>query len=163
MESALDVARVRAAFPALQQTVHDGQPLVYLDNAATSQKPQVVLNRLARYYGQENSNIHRGVHTLSQQATDAYEQARKTLAAFINAPSTREVIFTRGTTEAINLVASTFGRMQVGEGDEVVISGMEHHSNIVPWQMLCEQQGARLRVIPIDDRGEVDLDAYRDL
>jgi cysteine desulfurase/selenocysteine lyase len=160
---ALDVARVRADFPALQQTVHDGQPLVYLDNAATSQKPQVVLDRLAAYYGQENSNIHRGVHTLSQQATDAYEQARATMAAFVNAPSTHEVIFTRGTTEAINLVASTFGRVQVSEGDEVVISGMEHHSNIVPWQMLCEQQGARLRVIPINDRGEIDLDAYLDL
>ena len=157
-----DAEAVRADFPALDQEVH-GRPLVYLDNAATSQKPQAVLDRLRDYYAQENANIHRGVHALSQRATDAYEAARQEIAHFIGAEDDAEVIFTRGCTEGINLVASTFGRTSVREGDEVVISAMEHHSNIVPWQMLCEQQGARLRVIPISDAGELDYDAYLDL
>lgn len=158
-----DVEAVRAAFPALQQTIYDGRPLVYLDNAATSQKPRAVLDRMAHYYAVENSNIHRGVHFLSQQATDAYENARQTIARFINAAHTHEVIFTRGTTEAINLVAASFGRTHVGKGDEIVISALEHHSNLVPWQMLCAEKDATLRIIPIHDDGAVDLDAYRTL
>lgn len=158
-----DVEAVRAAFPALQQTIYDGRPLVYLDNAATSQKPRAVLDRMAHYYAVENSNIHRGVHFLSQQATDAYENARQTIARFINAAHTHEVIFTRGTTEAINLVAASFGRTHVGKGDEIVISALEHHSNLVPWQMLCAEKDATLRIIPIHDDGSLDLDAYRTL
>ena len=158
-----DVAAVRADFPALDQTIYDGRPLVYLDNAATAQKPRCVLDRLQAYYAMENSNIHRGVHFLSQQATDAYEHARTTTQAFLNARSLHEIVFTRGTTEAINLVAQTFGRQRVGAGDEVLISAMEHHSNIVPWQMLCEQQGATLQVIPVDGRGELDMDAFETL
>ena len=154
-----DAKAARADFPALHQEVN-GRPLVYLDNAATSQKPQVVIDRLRAYYEQENANIHRGVHFLSQQATDAHEAARHAVAAFINAEDDAEVIFTRGCTEGINLVASTFGRTSVGEGDEIVISTIEHHSNIVPWQMLCAEKGARLRVIPISDRGEIDYEAY---
>ena len=162
LNARFDVEAVRADFPALSQEVH-GRPLVYLDNAATSQKPRAVLDRLGAYYAYENANIHRGVHALSQRATDAYEAARKEIADFIGAEDDAEVIFTRGCTEGINLVASTFGRTSVGVGDEVVISAMEHHSNIVPWQMLCEQQGARLRVIPISDAGELDYDAFLDL
>ena len=154
-----DAEAARADFPALHQEVN-GRPLVYLDNAATSQKPQVVIDRLRAYYEQENANIHRGVHFLSQQATDAHEAARHAVAAFINAEDDAEVIFTRGCTEGINLVASTFGRTSVHEGDEIVISTLEHHSNIVPWQMLCAEKGARLRVIPISDRGEIDYEAY---
>ncbi|HET6567135.1 MAG TPA: cysteine desulfurase [Rhodothermales bacterium] len=154
-----DVERVRADFPALRLEVH-GRPLVYLDNAATSQKPQVVIDRLRDYYAEENSNVHRGVHYLSQQATEAFEQARWAVAGFINAPAPEQVIFTRGTTDSINLVAATFGRMNVGAGDEVVISTMEHHSNIVPWQMLCDEKGARLRVVPITDAGEIVYDEY---
>ncbi len=160
---AFDVDAVRAAFPALQQTVYDELPLIYLDNAATAQKPRVVLDRMAHYYAVENSNIHRGVHFLSQQATDAYEQARQTVARFINAAHTHEVIFTRGTTEAINLIASSYGKTQVSAGDELVVSALEHHSNLVPWQMLCEEVGATLRIIPIHDDGSLDLDAYRSL
>jgi cysteine desulfurase/selenocysteine lyase len=155
----LDIARIRADFPILRQQVHD-KPLVYLDNAATTQKPQAVIDRLARYYSGENANIHRGVHTLSVAATDAYDAARERVQRFVNAADTREIVFVRGTTEAINLVAATYGRAQIGADDEVVISEMEHHSNIVPWQMLCEEKGARLRVIPITDAGELDLDEY---
>ena len=155
----LDIARIRADFPILRQRIHD-KPLVYLDNAATTQKPQVVIDRLARYYKGENANIHRGVHMLSVAATDAYDAARARVRRFVNAADDREIVFVRGTTEAINLVAATYGRAQIGADDEVVISEMEHHSNIVPWQMLCEQIGARLRVIPITDAGELDLDAY---
>ncbi|HUP37510.1 MAG TPA: cysteine desulfurase [Candidatus Limnocylindria bacterium] len=156
---ALDVERIRKDFPILHQEVH-GRPLVYLDSAATSQKPQVVLDALAEYYARNNANVHRGVHRLSERATDAYEGARARIQRFLNAAHPREIIFVRGTTEGINLVAQTYGRRAVGPGDEVVITALEHHSNIVPWQMLCEEKGAGLRVVPIDDTGEVDVDAY---
>ncbi|HXH24296.1 MAG TPA: aminotransferase class V-fold PLP-dependent enzyme, partial [Vicinamibacterales bacterium] len=158
----LDVAAVREEFPLLRRRVH-GRPLVYLDNAATTQKPQPVIDRLMRYYAEENANIHRGVHVLSVEATEAYDQARETVRRFLNAASTQEIVFVRGATEAINLVAQTWGRANVREGDEIVISEMEHHSNIVPWQMLCEQTGARLRVVPITDAGELALEAYERL
>ena len=156
-EAPFDVARIRGLFPLLARTV-GGMPLAYLDNAATTQKPQPVLDTLSRYYSAENANIHRGVYQLSQDATQAYEDARGKIAAFLNAAEPAEIIFTRNATEGINLVAQTFGRWQVGEGDEVVISTMEHHSNIVPWQMLCDEKGARLRVVPITDAGELRLD-----
>jgi cysteine desulfurase/selenocysteine lyase len=159
---ALDLAAIRQEFPILRQRIH-GKPLVYLDNAATTQKPQAVIDRLVRYYGEENANIHRGVHVLSVAATDAYDAARETVRRFLNAADSREVIFVRGATEGINLVAQTYGRAHVGAGDEIVISEMEHHSNIVPWQMLCEEKAARLRVIPITDAGELRLDAYERL
>jgi cysteine desulfurase/selenocysteine lyase len=158
----LDAYRIREDFPLLKQKVH-GKPLVYLDNAATSQKPEVVIETLNRYYRCENANVHRGVHSLSEQATQDYEGARTKAKRFLNAASEREIIFVRGTTEGINLVAQTFGRRQVGAGDEVVISAMEHHSNIVPWQMLCEEKGARLRVAPINDAGELLLDEFEKL
>jgi len=157
-----DVARIREDFPLLKQTVK-GKPLVYLDNAATSQKPQAVIDALVRYYTTENANVHRGVHTLSQLATDEYEAARSKVRQFINAAADHELIYVRGTTEGINLVAQTFGRQQVGPGDEIIISGMEHHSNIVPWQILCEEKGARLRVVPINDYGELLVDEYEKL
>lgn len=157
-----DVAEIRDQFPALQHEVY-GEPLVYLDNAATSQKPQSVIDRIVQYYTVENSNVHRGVHFLSQQATDAYEAARKRTASFVHAASDHEVIYTRGTTEAINLVAATFGRTRIGEGDVVLISTMEHHSNIVPWQMLCEERGAELKAIPISDTGEIVYEAFERL
>ena len=159
---AFDVEKVRKDFPILGRRIYD-RPLVYLDNAATSQKPQVVIDAIERYYASENSNIHRGVHFLSQRATCAYEGARSKVRAFLNASEDREVLFTHGTTEGINLVAQTYGRRQVREGDEILISAMEHHSNIVPWQMLCEEKGAVLRVIPINDDGELLLDAYEKL
>ena len=152
-----DAERARLDFPILRQLVH-GQPLVYLDNAATTQKPQAVINALARYYERENANIHRGVHFLSERATEEYEKARKTARRFLNAASAGEIVFVRGATEAINLVAQSYGRAHVGAGDEVLITAMEHHSNIVPWQILCEQQGATLQVAPINDRGELLLD-----
>ena len=158
----LDVARVRQDFPILSEQVN-GKPLVYLDSAATSQKPQVVIDTLSRYYASQNANIHRGVHTLSQQATEAYEATRSKVRALLNAQDEREIIFVRGTTEGINLVASTFGRANVGPGDEVIISAMEHHSNIVPWQILCQEKGAHLRVIPMNDDGELLLDEYEKL
>ena len=154
-----DVARIREDFPILKQTV-SGKPLVYLDNAATSQKPQAVIDALTRYYSTENANVHRGVHTLSQLATDDYEAARRKVQHFINAGEEQELIFVRGATEGINLVAQSFGRSNVKEGDEIVISAMEHHSNIVPWQILCEEAGAKLRVIPMNDEGELLLDEY---
>lgn len=157
-----DIARARADFPILRQTVN-GRPLVYLDNAATGQKPQSVIDALVNYYATENSNVHRGVHTLSQRATDAYEGAREKTRQFINAEADREIIFVRGTTEGINLVAQTWGRQNIGPGDEIVISAMEHHSNIVPWQILGQEKGARLRVIPINDAGELLLDEYEGL
>ncbi|HSD50868.1 MAG TPA: cysteine desulfurase [Candidatus Methylomirabilis sp.] len=156
------VEKIRQDFPALQEKVH-GKPLVYLDNAATSQKPQVVIDAIARYYQSENSNVHRGVHFLSELATQAYESARTRVRQFLNAAHDREIIFTRGTTESINLVASSYGRSRVRAGDEVIISAMEHHSNIVPWQMLCEEKGAILRVIPMNDAGELLLDEYEQL
>ena len=155
-------ASIRADFPILQRRVH-GKPLVYLDNAATTQKPRAVIDRLSRYYREENANIHRGVHALSVDATEAYDEARDRVRWFINAAEAREIVFVRGATEAINLVASTFGRSHVAAGDEIVISHMEHHSNIVPWQILCEQKGASLRVIPITDAGELRLDEYERL
>ncbi len=157
-----DVDRIRSDFPILERTVH-GRPLVYLDNAATTQKPRAVIDALDRYYAETNSNVHRGVHYLSQKATEEFEAARSRVRAFINAEQDRQVIFTRGTTEAINLVAQSFGRAAVGSGDEILISAMEHHSNIVPWQMLCEQTGAVLKVIPIDERGELRMDEFERL
>jgi cysteine desulfurase/selenocysteine lyase len=162
IRASLDVAAIRRDFPILSQPVR-GNPLVYLDNAATTQKPQVVVDRLTRYYAGENANIHRGVHWLSERATEAYEEARASVARFLNASDPREIVFVRGTTEAINLVAQAYGRTHLASGDEIVISEMEHHSNIVPWQMLCAERGARLRVVPITDSGELDLDAYATL
>ena len=158
----LDVARIREDFPILKQQVH-GKPLVYFDNAATSQKPQVVIDTLNRYYATENANIHRGIHFLSELATAEYEETRNKVKRFLNASESREIVFVRGTTEGINLVAQSYGRRFFREGDEVVISAMEHHSNIVPWQMLCEQVGARLRVIPMNHDGELLLDEYERL
>jgi cysteine desulfurase/selenocysteine lyase len=157
-EKPFAVERIRRDFPILH-TQMNGHPLVYLDNAATSQKPSAVLGAIERYYAHENANIHRGVYRLSEQATGLYEAARARIARRIHAASTREVIFTRGTTESINLVAHAFLRGRLAPGDEVLISAMEHHSNIVPWQMVCEERGARLRVIPMNDAGELELDA----
>src|SRR3989442_5864650 len=160
--SALDPATIRPDFPILRQRIH-GRPLVYLDNAATTQKPQSVLDRLVQYYVEENANVHRGVHTLSERATEAYEGARETVRRYRSAAPSREIVFVRGTTEGINLVSQTYGRANVGRGDEIVISTMEHHSNIVPWQILCEEKHARLRIIPITDSGELQLDEYERL
>jgi cysteine desulfurase/selenocysteine lyase len=154
-----DVERIRRDFPALHQKVH-GKPLVYLDNAATSQKPQSVIDALRAYYEADNANVHRGVHYLSQHATDAFEAARGCVQRFLGAADAREIVFVRGTTEGINLVAASYGRKFVGAGDEVIISGLEHHSNIVPWQILCEATGAVLRVIPLNDDGELILEEY---
>ncbi|NTX53733.1 cysteine desulfurase [Myxococcus sp. CA051A] len=156
--STFDVQRVRQDFPLLHQEVR-GRPLVYLDSAATAQKPQAVIDAIVRFYQHDNANVHRGVHVLSERATEAYEGARETVRGFLNARDAREIVFVRGTTEAINLVAQTYGRKHVGPGDEILITQMEHHANIVPWKMLCEQTGATLRVIPVDDRGELVLDA----
>ncbi len=160
--NSFDVTRIREDFPILKEMVH-GKPLVYLDNAATTQKPQAVIDALVNYYMTENSNVHRGVHTLSQLATDAYEGARETVRQFINAEHDKEIIFVRGTTEGINLVAQTYGRANIGPDDEIIITAMEHHSNIVPWQILCEEKGARLKVIPINDEGELLLDEFENL
>ena len=154
-----DVERIRQDFPALHQQVH-GKPLVYLDNAATTQKPRAVIDALTAYYTRDNANIHRGVHLLSERATDAYESARRRIQRHLNAASPREIVFVRQATEAINLVAASFGRKAVGAGDEIVISAIEHHANIVPWQMLCEEKGARLKVVPVDDRGDLIVDEY---
>jgi cysteine desulfurase/selenocysteine lyase len=159
---ALNVRAVRDDFPILATRLY-GKALVDLDNAATTQKPQVVIDRLTRYYAHENANIHRGVHYLSELATDAYEEARQTVCRFLNAADAQGIVFVRGTTEAINLVAQTYGRVHVGPGDDIVITVMEHHSNIVPWQMLCEQKGARLRIVPMNDAGELRLDEYEAL
>lgn len=150
---------VRADFPVLATQVH-GQQIAYLDNAATSQKPQVVIDRISTYYQHENANVHRGVHTLSQIATDTYEDSRKRIAEFIGARSSREIVFTRGTTDSINLVAACLGVQGIGAGDEILISEMEHHSNIVPWQLLCERSGAKLRVIPVSESGELEYDEF---
>jgi len=158
----IDVWRIRADFPILKQQVR-GKPLVYLDNAATSQKPQAVINAIHHFYLDECSNIHRGVHTLSERATAAYEQARRKVQRFVNAADAREIVFVRGTTEGINLVAQTYGRKHLQAGDEVLISAMEHHSNIVPWQLLCEEKDARLVVAPISDRGELLLEEFERL
>jgi cysteine desulfurase/selenocysteine lyase len=158
-EATFDVNKVRDDFPILKQTVN-GNPLVYLDNGATSQKPQSVIDAIVRYYTTTNSNVHRGVHTLSQQATEDYEGARSKIGKFINAGDDQEIIFTRNTTEGINLVAHSYARHNVGPGDDIIVSNMEHHSNIVPWQMVCEEKGANLRVVPIDDNGELLMDEY---
>ena len=160
--SAFDVQRIRQDFPILSQTVH-GKPLVYLDNAATTQKPQAVIDAMVRSYAEDNANIHRGVHLLSERATRAYEEARVKVQTFLNAPDAREVIFVRGTTEAVNLVAQTFGRANIGKGDDVLVTEMEHHSNIVPWQLICEEKGAQLKVIPITDSGELRMDLLESL
>ena len=160
--ASLDVARIREDFPILGMQVR-GQPLVYLDNAATSQKPRSVIEALSHYYERENGNIHRGVHYLSEKATEQYDLTREAARRFFTAKHAHEIIFTRGSTEGINLVASSFGQAFVRAGDEIIISGMEHHSNIVPWQMLCERTGAVLKVIPVTDDGELDLGAYREL
>src|SRR5215210_1320896 len=146
-----DVEKIRKDFPVLSQTVH-GKPLVYLDNSGSSQVPQLVIDRGAKYLAEEHSNIHRGVHYLSQRATSAYEAAREKVKKFINAPDAKECIFVRGCTEGVNLVMHGYGRKFIGEGDEIIISGMEHHSNIVPWQMLAEEKGAKLRVIPLNEK-----------
>ena len=160
--SVLDVDRIRRDFPILQRVVR-GKPLVYLDSAATTQKPLPVLKALSDYYSHGNANIHRGVYVLSEEATAAYDAARKKVQRFINASTCREVVFTRNSTESINLVAQSFGRQNVGPGDEILITHMEHHSNIVPWQLLCEQTHARLRVAPIDDSGELQMDEFEKL
>ncbi len=157
-----NVWRIREDFPVLRQTVH-GKPLVYLDNAATTQKPRAVIAALEHFYTADCSNVHRGVHLLSERATAAYEEARRKIQRFLNAASEREIIFVRGTTEAINLVAHSFGRPRLGPGDEVLLTHMEHHSNIVPWQLLCEEKSARLRVAPIDDRGELIFEEFERL
>ncbi len=161
-EAPFDVAALRADFPALSQEVN-GKPLVYLDNAASSQTPKVVVDALVRAYTRDRANIHRGVHLLSQRATEAYEHARERVRAFLGAEDAREIVFTRGTTEAINLVAWTLGQSEVKRGDEVLITALEHHSNIVPWQMLCERTGAKLKVAPIDELGQVKLPEYEAL
>ena len=162
VSAGFDVEQIRDDFPILRQTVH-GKPLVYLDNAATSQKPKAVIDAIAHYYLADNANIHRGVHELSQRSTHAYEGARTRMKKFLNAPDAHEIVFVRGTTEGLNLVAESYGRKCLKAGDEVVISALEHHSNIVPWQILCQATGAKLRVIPINDRGELVLEEYEKL
>ncbi|PCH49336.1 MAG: cysteine desulfurase CsdA [Flavobacteriaceae bacterium] len=158
----MNIEQIRSDFPILHQELY-GKPLVYLDNAATTQKPQCVIDAVRHYYEKDNSNIHRGVHTLSERATAAYEASRETIRAFFNAESTKEVIFTRGTTESINLIASSWGGANIAKGDEILITHMEHHSNIVPWQMLCERTGAVLKVIPMNEAGELDMHAFSSL
>jgi cysteine desulfurase / selenocysteine lyase len=160
--SHLDVEKIRKQFPVLHQLVN-GKPLIYFDNAATNQKPARVINALVQYYQHDNANIHRGIHTLAERATKAYEDTRHSMQEFIRARHVEEIVFTRGVTESINLVAATFGRTFLRAGDEVIISGLEHHSNIVPWQMICDEKKAVLKVIPVTDIGEIDLDAYRQL
>ncbi|MDM1296607.1 cysteine desulfurase [Sphingobacterium sp. N143] len=157
-----NIDKIRADFPILKREVN-GKPLVYLDNGATTQKPATVIRSIAHYYTDMNSNVHRGVHYLSQISTDAFEITRKKLQAFINSPEDKQVIITKGTTDSINLVATCYGRAFIHEGDEIIISAMEHHSNIVPWQMLCDEKGCKIRVIPMNDKGELDMDAYRAL
>lgn len=160
--AAFDVEAIRSDFPALHQTVH-GHPLVYLDNAASAHKPRAVLDAIAHYYSADYSNVHRGLHYLSERASQAFEDARGKLAAFVNASEEREIVFVRGTTEAINLVAFTWGRQNIRAGDEILITALEHHSNIVPWQLLCQQTGGVLRVAPVNDAGELDMDAFGQL
>ena len=161
-QSSIDITSIRKQFPILTQEVN-GYPLTYLDNAATTQKPQRVINALNSYYSSYNSNIHRGVHTLAEQATNAFETTRKTLQKFINSRESEEIIYTKGTSDSINLVAATYGRMQITKGDEIIITGLEHHSNIVPWQMLCEEKGAILKVVPISNKGEISIKDFQDL
>jgi cysteine desulfurase/selenocysteine lyase len=159
MVTTLDIAQLRKDFPILNQTIHN-KPLVYFDNAATTQKPTPVIEALANYYQQFNANIHRGIHTLAEKATAEYEATRRLLQQFIGAGHAEEIVFTRGTTEGINLVATTFGKAFIHEGDEIILSAMEHHSNIVPWQMLCQERGAVLKVIPITDEGELVMESF---
>jgi len=158
----LDIEKIRKEFPVLDQQIH-GRPLVYLDNAASSQKPLRVVRALEKYYTHDHANVHRGVHTLSQRATDQFEAVRRKAQAFVNAEHEHEIIFTRGVTEAINLVASSFGKAFIEEGDEVLVSELEHHSNIVPWQFMCDEWGAELKVIPVDDKGELIMDRFDEL
>jgi cysteine desulfurase/selenocysteine lyase len=162
MAEKLNIDQIRADFPVLHQLVNKA-PLVYFDNAATTQKPKAVMDALTAYYEQDNANIHRGIHTLAERATTAYELTRKKLAAFLNAPSTDQIIFTSGTTAGINLVAQTFGRADVGKGDQIIVSNLEHHSNIVPWQMIAEEKGAEIKVIPVSDQGVLDIEALKGL
>jgi cysteine desulfurase/selenocysteine lyase len=162
LTTTLSINEIRAQFPVLNQQVN-GKPLIYFDNAATSQKPKSVIDALVYYYENDNANIHRGIHTLAERATTSYENTRKAAQVFINAPESEEIIFTKGTTDGINLVAQAYGRKYLKEGDEIIISAMEHHSNIVPWQILCSQTGAKLKVIPINEKGEILLDAFQDL
>ena len=162
MTDTLNIDQIRADFPVLHQQVNKA-PLIYFDNAATTQKPKAVIDALSAYYEQDNANIHRGIHTLAERATTAYELTRKKLAAFLNAPSTDQIIFTSGTTAGINLVAQTFGRANVGKGDQIIVSNLEHHSNIVPWQMIAEEKGAEIKVIPVSDAGVLDIEAYKAL
>jgi cysteine desulfurase/selenocysteine lyase len=156
----LDLRRIRADFPILSSAVRDGHRLVYLDNAATSQKPRQVIDAISRFYAGENANIHRGLHYLSERASAAYQAAREKVAGFLGAPTSSEIVFTRGTTEAINLVAQSWGRSSLRPGDEVLVTVMEHHANLLPWQMVCEQTGARLRAVEITDQGELDIDSF---
>jgi cysteine desulfurase / selenocysteine lyase len=160
--ASFDVHAIRRDFPILDQQIN-GKPLVYLDNAASSQRPRAVIDAISRYYEQDHANVHRGVHTLSQRATDGFEGAREVVRGFINARETKEIVFVRGTTEAINLVAQSFARPTLGPGDEIMISALEHHANIVPWQLVCQQTGASLKVIPIDQRGVVDFAAFESM
>src|SRR5437868_12941509 len=162
ISAGFDVERIREDFPVLKQRIH-GKPLVYLDNAATAQKPRAVIDAIVKFYEVDCANIHRGVHELSQRSTAAYEETRAKAKRFLNARAQEEIIFLRGTTEAINLVTQTWGRTTIKTGDEIIIAGLEHHSNIVPWQMLCEEKGALLRVIPINDRGELIMEEYEKL
>ena len=158
----VDVQKIRDDFPILDQMVHD-KPLVYLDNGATTQKPLSVIDALENYYRKDNSNVHRGAHALSDRATIAFEDARKTVQAFLNTRHSEEIIWTRGTTESINIVAQSFGQTFITKGDEIIVSAMEHHANIVPWQMLCERTGAKLKVIPVSDEGELDMAAFSEM
>jgi cysteine desulfurase/selenocysteine lyase len=162
IEILMDIQKIRTDFPVLQQTVY-GKPLVYMDNGATTQKPQVVIDTLVRMYSACNANIHRGVHYLSEQATESYENARRTVRDFLNASLSQEIIFTSGVTSSINLVAFSYGERYVSAGDEIIVSVMEHHSNIVPWQMMCSRKGARLKVIPVTGTGELAMEEYRNL
>jgi cysteine desulfurase/selenocysteine lyase len=162
MADKLNIDQIRADFPVLHQQVNKA-PLIYFDNAATTQKPKAVIDTLLAYYEQDNANIHRGIHTLAERATTAYELTRKKLASFLNAPSTDQIIFTSGTTAGINLVAQTFGRANVGKGDQIIVSNLEHHSNIVPWQMIAEEKGAEIKVIPVSNEGVLDMEAFKAL
>src|SRR5215471_17473970 len=162
IQKGFDVQAIRREFPVLNREVK-GYPLVYFDNAATSQKPQVVIDALINYYTGYNANIHRGIHTLAEEATAAYERSRDAVQQYIHAGSREQIIFTRGTTESINLVAYTWGRKNIKSGDEIIISAMEHHSNIVPWQVLCEEKQAVLKVVPVDDEGELQMELYEEL
>ena len=162
LENHIDIDNIRKQFPILHQEIN-GKPLVYLDNAATTQKPQIVIDSLVEYYQKYNANIHRGIHTLAEKATAAYEETREAVRKFINAPAVEQIIFTSGTTESVNLVASSYGGAFLNEGDEIIVSGMEHHSNIVPWQLICEKKKACLKVVPVDENGVLDLEAYQNL